>query len=269
LPPTVRLGTLDHIKQSLNTMGQDAAARGDNRLAAGLFQRATEIDDHLADISPDYATARDNFHQGSNRVEGVKLGRTGLTASPDDFAAQMRDLQGRVNGQGPSPAQLDAGVGYRQEMTDALAHQPAGAVGVLKRIGTAEDQTANLATTYGADRAAQFQSGVNNLRRQVANSRFIDPSTGSQSAGRLSDAIDLQDVSPPKLSPMGAIFDIVNKVRRGATLTDEERQALLTMGTQKASPASVSALRLQPAVPSGALTAGMALSLPNYAGASQ
>lgn len=269
LPPTVRLGTLDHVKQALNTMGQDAAARGDNRMAAGLFQRATEIDDHLADVSPDYSIARDNFHQGSNRVEGVKLGRTGLTASPDEYAAGMQDLQGRVNGQGPSPAQLDAGVGYRQEMTDTLAHQPAGAIGALKRIGTAEDQTANLATTYGQDRAAQFQSGVNNLRRQVANSRFIDPSTGSQTAGRASDALDLKDVTLPSRSLVGMALELANKVRRGATLTDEERQALLTLGTQKADPAGISALPMKPAIPSGALTAGMALALPNYAGASQ
>jgi hypothetical protein len=262
LPPMVRLGTLDHLKQGLNQMGQDAVARGNNRLAAGLFQRAKDIDDYLADQSQPYQMARDNFHQGSNRMEGVRLGLSGLTASPEDLAASIQDLQSRVQGQGPSPAQLDAGVGYRQAITDAIGRPTEGATGVLNRLSTATNQSRNLATVFGQGAADRFQAGIGRLVDQVNNARAINPGTNSQTAGRLADAA-LVDLPSIPLTRAGIVSGLINKVRSGLTLTDPERTALLDMGTARGGtlPPDVMSLLAPKAAPTYALSGALSVPL--------
>lgn len=231
LPPVARLGTLDHIKQAFGNMADEADAAGQPQKARGYGDRGREIDQHLAEVSPDYAVARDNYHQGSNRMEGVDLGKTALNAMPDDYAAQMAELQSRVNGQGPSPAQMDAGVGHRQALTDAIGRPTDGATGVLNRISTATNQGRNLATTYGDDAAGKYQDGISKLVDQINNARRINPNTGSDTAGRLFDAQMVDPLPKPSFSLPHLIMGAINKVRAGATLTDAERQAILTMGT--------------------------------------
>lgn len=233
LPPMARVGTLDHVKQAFHSMA-DAEEANNPRLAMYLRQRAGEIDQHLGDVSQPYAIARDNFAAGSRRLDGLDLGRQGMTMPMDEYGSALDDLIGQVKGAGPSVAPLDAGVGYRQSIVDSLAHQPAGATGTLKRLGTAPDQTANLAKTYGEDAGGQFQTGVNQLRKQLANARFIDATQGSKTASAALDA-DLSDVAPPSLpkGPVQALYSIVNKVRQGATLTDPEREAIVQMGIAK------------------------------------
>lgn len=247
----VRLGTLDRIKIALNDAGSAAATRGQNSRAAGFFQRAAEIDDHLADQSSDYASARDNYARASAGIDAIDHGGSALTASPDEYAPVLAELRAK----GGDAAGANAGIGYRQAITDALGAPTEGATGTLNRVSTATNQRRNLEATFGPDHAAAYQAGLKDLGNQLQNARFISPNTGSQTAGRLADLglVEPTDIHLPKLGPVHIMLGAINKVRAGATLTDAERSEIARIGTSMANNSPVDVAPELTALPSKTL----------------
>lgn len=237
----VSLGTLDRVKIALNDAGQAAAKGGQNSRAAGFFQRAAEIDDHLAAQNPEYAAARDNYARRSAGIEAIDHGATGLHATPDDYAATLEDLKAKAAdpnaAEEVNPAEAGAQVGYRQSITDALGAPTEGATGSLNRVSTATNQKRNLAATFGPEGAEAYQAGLRDLTEQLRNARFVNPNTGSATAGRLADLglVEPGDIAMPHLSAPRIALRLINKIiRNGATLTDEERGLITRMGVTPA-----------------------------------
>lgn len=230
-PVPVTLGTLDRVKIALNDAGQTALKSGDNSRAAGFFQRAQEIDDHLAKTNPEYAAARNNYASASAGIDALGHGGTGLTAHPEDFAAGLADLIKRGGDQ--SNVVPMGQIGYRQALTDAIGAPTEAATGTLNRTATSTNQRLNLETMFGPDKAQTYRAGLTDLTDQLANARHINPNTGSATAGRLADLglVEPGSMSPPRLSLPHLILGALDKVRRGATLTDAEREAITRIAT--------------------------------------
>lgn len=234
----VSLGTLDRVKIALNDAGQGAARAGNNSQAAGFFQRAAEIDDHLASQNDDYSAARDGFARRSAAIDALDHGATGLMAHPDEYEAALTDLRTRAadpNAPDADPAGDMAGIGYRQALTDAIGAPTEGATGTLNKVSTSTNQGRNLEATFGPEGAQAYRDGLKDLVDQLANARSINPNTGSPTAMRLADLglVEPSDVTIPKPSVAGVIMHAVNKIRAGATLTDAEREMITRIGTLK------------------------------------
>jgi hypothetical protein len=240
----VSLGTLHRTKVALEEAGRAAAKADANSVAGGLFSRAQEIDNHLAGSNPDYAAARDNYAKASAGIDAIDHGATGLDGAPDEYASGLSDLTAK----GGQEAGDSAGIGYRQRLTDAIGHPAEGSTGVLNRIATATDQTRNLGATFGPDVAAEYQGGMKDLVDQTRNARFIDPNTGSGTAGRAVDAglVEPGALAMPKISGFHIVMHALNRINQGATLTDGERQAITKIGTTIASPQSLDTIDLSP-----------------------
>jgi hypothetical protein len=241
----VSIGTLDRIKIALNDAGQAAARAGENSRAAGYFQRAGEIDDHLASNNGDYAAARDNYARASAGIDALDHGATGVNATPDEFAATLEDLrakgaQGLDDGLAEASrraVQDMAGVGYRGAITDRIGSPPEGATGVLNRLATSTNQGRNLSEVFDPETAQAYRDGLQDLIDQMNNARFISPNGGSQTAGRLADLglVEPADITVPHLTPTRVLLGAVNKIRNGAALTDSEKKLIAQMGTTPAS----------------------------------
>ncbi len=231
---SVSAGTLDLIRRGLRDAGQKALVAQDRTLGAGMMSRADDLASGIEAQSPGFNAARNAFRDTSQQIDAIDVGRTGLNARPDEFASTIGAL--------PENALDPARVGYRQALTDAIGNPTEGATGTLNRIGTSTNQGRNLATAFGDEPAELYRSGVSNLVDQLNNARFINPNTGSQTAGR---AADESLVAMPSIRPENIILGLINKVRRGATLTDQERQALIELGVGDGSDELLNALAQQ------------------------
>jgi hypothetical protein len=229
-PIPVRLGTLDRIKIALNDAGGDLAEKHPAR-AAGYFDRAREIDDHLAANSPAYAEARDAYARRSAAIDALDIGGTGLTATPDAYAADLAEARLKAGGEGAGKAEA----GYRTALTDALGAPTEGAKGTVNRVSSSTNQGRNLEATFGADQASTYRAGLRDIANQARTADSLDPNTGSPTAQRLADLglVEPTDIHIP-LTPLRVVLHAVNKIRAGATLTDAERAVVARMGTTPA-----------------------------------
>lgn len=151
----------------------------------------------------------------------VATGRGVLNTSPDRLAAEAAALGER------RPL---AQVGAVREIEDQIGRPREGATGLLNRLSTATNTGRNLEELFGPEEAARYQRAIELEVERVNNARFISPNDGSQSAPRLMD--DALAEIPP-MSKLGLIRAVLDKLRRGATLTDAEREALLQFGTSR------------------------------------
>lgn len=231
-------GTLDRIRRAMAGRAEDMYRSGRTKDSApGLFQRADDIDSALNDVEA-LGPARDNYRLLSRQLEAVEEGGKGLTANPVEFAF-------------PKDVLPQAQVGYREALENAIGRPTEGATGVLNRIGTSTNQRQNLQTVFpeGAD---TYRQGIQNLTQQMNNARFVASSSGSQTAGRLADEGLVQMDSLPR-GPISLITTLIDKVRRGATLTDADRAEIARLGLSQADPSTLPNPRLQGTLVSGRL----------------
>lgn len=233
----ISAGTADLIRRGLRDAGQDAARNSRNTLGGGLTGRAADLEGALTGV-PGFDEARNAFRSHSQAIDAIDLGATGPRAAPDEFDAAFGAL--------PENAVSPGQVGYRQALTDQIGAAPEGALGALNRIGTSTNQGRNLATAFGEEPAETYRQGVTNLADQARNARFIDPGTNSQTAGRLMDADALSVPQMPR-GVLGLVSSIVDKIRQGATLTDQERQAIVQLGIANQLPDDLALLLQQQA----------------------
>lgn len=226
-PPTVSAATLDRIKIAMGERGGKLSRAGNNARAGGSFERKNDVDSALENV-PQLAEARQTYRDYHARRDALDVGATGLNAAPDDFAASLAALRG-----GSPEVNANAGIAYRQSMTDAIGKPTESATGLLNRLSSSTNQGRNLAETFGADNAGNYQESIGNMVDQVNNARFINPNTGSGTAGRIADEALVQ---APPMTIQGAVARLIQKIQRGATLTDAEREALVQMATSQATP---------------------------------
>lgn len=234
-PRPADLGTLDRIKIGLNQMGRDAADKGRMGEASGLAQRARMIDDYLAQMSPDYATARTNYASRSSAIDALDVGAEGYRpqTTGQDLRSALDPLVERS-----ADAGTMAGVGYRDAAVRGIGAPTEGATGVLNRLSSSTNQGEVLSELFGPEQARDYQAAIGNTIDQVNGARFLNSGSGSQTAGRLFDETLVEAPRLPK-GPMSAIMMAIEKLQAGATLTEQEREALLTLGTSRANTAAL------------------------------
>ncbi len=217
-------GSLDRVRIAMRETGNALAESGARDTARGYRGRVRDIDTAL-DQTPGLQEARGTYRDLSTQREAVDVGRTGLNAPGDEYAAQIADLA-RVS---PRATQA-AGVGYRQSITDAIQRPAEGSTGTLNRLATSNQQTQNLATTFGPDAANRFQVAISREARRLSKARQISPNTGSQTALRTQDEA-LVNVVMGQGGYLRAFADWI----RGATstLTNAEREAVVRLGTSE------------------------------------
>lgn len=241
----VSAGSLDRVRIAMRETGNGLAARGARDMARGYAGRVNDIDTAL-DQTPGLQDARASYADYARQREALDLGQTGFNAAPEDYAASIARLA-----QASPQAGQAAGVGYRQALTNAISRPAEGATGVLNRIATSDAQSRNLAATFGNQAAQDYQTGIGNEVSRVANSRFISPNTGSQTEPRLQDA-GLLDIPVSKAGLIGHVWD---KIKSSAQLTEQERTALVRMGTTEARLRDLA--RANPSLTSRALTTAL------------
>lgn len=205
-------------------LSQDA---GTEQFGDGWMQFARdnpEIAAHLMDAqSAGGLNANRAAISGAVADRGALEAGTGIMNAPaDQFAADLGAAGGR---------QDLSRLGGARSIQDAIERPAEGATGVLNRLATSKRMGRNLSAAYGAEPAADYQSAIGNEVDRLRNARFIDPGNGSQTALRVEDS-GLVDVPHP--SPAGLAFFALTKVLQGLTLTDEERHALVQLGTSGA-----------------------------------
>jgi hypothetical protein len=229
-PRTVSAGALDYMRRSLRDAGATAARNGQGSLGQALRDRAGDLETALRDV-PGFRDARDTYHgfsraldsMNGNAKRGIVGGRDVLTTMPDEYAAAAQEW--------PSLGPYRQ-VGARQALTDQIGTPAEGSTGVLNRIATGTNPGRNLSATFGEDATADYRQAIGNMVDQLNTARFINPNTNSQSAGRLADQALVED-PPSSWSKIGLIRFALDKLRRGATLTDAEREALVSVATAK------------------------------------
>lgn len=226
---TASAGTIDRTRIAMAGRGRNlmtgSSARPD--VAGGLFDRANDLDRAL-DAVPAIQPARETYRRFSDGIEGMEIGAGIRSADPDDLAAQLAGREG---------AQYTAPTGAARSLSTSIGKPAEGSTGLLNVIGSSDNMRRNLATIFGEENAAQYQQSINQIIERVRNSRFINPNTGSQTAGRAVDETLVESGIPT--SGLGVLTRIIAKIGRGATLTDQERDAIvrLATGTARNAPA--------------------------------
>ena len=219
-------GSLDRVRIAMRERAGALAAAQRRGMASGLRDRVNDIDTAL-DQTPGLTDARASYRQMQGSRDALDAGATVLSSPSANYSAQISDLASRGGPPNLRPLQI----GARQAITDAVEAPAAGQTGVLTKLATGNRATANLANTFGADRAAAFQEAVRNEVSRLRNANFISPETGSQTQLRGSDEALVGGI-PTSIGSF--VSKIADKIFRGTQLTSAEREAIVRLGTSEA-----------------------------------
>lgn len=215
-PDTISAGALDYIRRAMRDAGGEAVRAGRGAMGRALGDRARDMEAALVDV-PGFDPARSTYRGFSQQLDALDEGAKVLNQVPDDFAATFAKL----------PVE-QGGIGARQAIEEAIGKPTEGATGTLNRLATSTNAGRNLETLYGADNAAHYRDAIGREIDRLSNARFVSPNTGSQTALReADDAL----VNLPPMTKAGVAKALFDKLRRGVSLTDAERKALMDLGT--------------------------------------
>jgi hypothetical protein len=219
-------GSLDRVRIAMREMGGAHARAGHGDIARGLRGRVGDIDTAL-DQTPGLTDARASYRQNQAMIDAVEHGRTGTTQPSSAYVPELQRLQSIT-----PQSQIGAGVGYRQGLLDSIERPAAGATGALNRIASAPQQTENLTATFGQPTAQRYQQSIGNEISRLRNARGISPNTGSQTALR-SEEMALVDALPFG-QKAGMVAKALDLLKRGLSLTEAEKEAIVRLGTTEA-----------------------------------
>lgn len=219
-PGSVKAGTADLIRQQLRDSGDDAYRNSNTGMGGGLKQRADQLKQALLGVDG-FAEATQESTALRNQLDAVDVGLSGRSKGPGQFAQEVGDLS-VVGPRGPTTEPRDAmRVGMRTKLEEQIGGRPEDATSVINMLGTADTQNQNLGTAFGAEAADTYQGGLRNIIEQASNAKRIAPRDMAPDDG---------GGDPVPLSAWAAMATTVNKLRNGATLTDQERELILQQG---------------------------------------
>lgn len=175
-----------------------------------------------ADDAAGLQAARGTIANAVGDREAIELGGGIMNSKSADFAAR----EGGVLDTRRPLLRTSAARG----LEDSIERPVDGATGVLNRIAGSTRMDRNLTNAFGEQDAALYQDAIGREVQRMQNARFIDPEAGSKTASTLMDEalVDL-----PPMSKVGLLKAAIDKIRRGTTLTDAEREALMSLGTRQ------------------------------------
>jgi len=227
------VGALDQVKREMFTAADNAVSAPGARSNSGpgLTSRAQEIDDYLAAQSPAYRIARDTYARASGQIDGVDVGRKLPDMSYEQASAAMRAM---------TPEELaGARIGARQRLQDVFTGSTQADTG-LRKLELEDDLKRIIADLFDPQTAEGLSTYAAMARRQLNNSRYIAPNTGSQTAPRLQDGASsaagaLDDMQALRQS--GVITFVVSKVGealRRSSFPDIEAEKLARLAVDPA-----------------------------------
>lgn len=230
-PGEISAGTLDRVRIAMQGRGAAMQQRPDTRdIAGGLFGRASQLDTALEAV-PELAPARANYRNLSGAIDAVDEASQVFSTAPEDFAAIVSRM---------TPEQRDAMVvGVRQEIMDTLGGQRNAGTGSLQTISESPYARQNLEALLGPDEASRYIEGIRARVQQSQRAQRISPNTNSQTFGR---SMDEDTFSAANMIGAGvdaiqgargnvvAIGRTIDRIRARATMSPEERQAIVQLG---------------------------------------
>lgn len=228
----VSAGTLDRVRIALSNRAEALGrnATGARDIAGGLRGRAGDINAALESV-PQLQPARDTYRNLSGAIDALDNAPAVFTTDPQDFAAMVANY---------TPEQRQAAiVGVRQEIMDTLGGQRAAGTGTLDRISQSDYGRQNLTTLLGPDEAQHYLDIIATRVGDVQRAARISPNTNSQTFGR---AVDEQTFNAANMIGAGldvvqgargnplAIARTIDRIRARATMSPEERQAIVELG---------------------------------------
>lgn len=232
-PVDVSAGALDRARIAMGNTGRSLSEDPKTRdIAGGYFGREADIDALLASV-PELQPARQTFRGMTGQERAVELGRDNAFSDPNAYQDELRrlmEMQTPVDN--PFPVSGEdirgaAGVGLRDDIIRNVGAPTEGATGFLNRLSTGTNTGRVLEETFPGQ-AQGYREGVGQLVQQLNDARFVSPNTGSQTATRLEET-GLLDALPPT-SKTALVMRAIDMLRRGLTLTDQERAALMELG---------------------------------------
>lgn len=227
----VSAGTIDRVRIAMRGRAQAMQQRPDTRdIAGGLFQRENQIDAALENV-PELAPARETYRTLSGAADVIQNRPDIFSTDPQDYRAWVASL---------TPEQQQAAIiGVRQDIIDTLGRQRQAGTGSLDQITQAPYSRENLAALLGPEEAARYLDSVAARVHGVQRAARISPNTNSQTFGRALDEETMRvadavgagaDVLQGLRGDVTAIARTIDRVRARATLSPEERNAIVQLG---------------------------------------
>lgn len=237
----VSAAALDRVNRQIGTTARNLTRSIDNPnpgLAADYTARGAAIDEVLDNV-PGLLPARSAYRGYANAQNATELGADGFksTTRPADYSHDLdmlEQIEARSEmGAGiPIPgARQSAGVGMRDQIVQRIGNARDGAVGPLNEFAGRSPANNNrqvMEATYGPEATENFQGGVGMLRDRMRFANTMDPTVGARTAG----ALQADDFANAPRSVVGVALALIGKIRRGATLTDADREAIVRLSTQ-------------------------------------
>lgn len=232
-PTEVSAGALDRARIAMGNAGRGALEDPRTRdIAGGMFSRADDIDALLAQV-PELQPARQTYRGMTGQERAVDLGRDNAFSDPNAYQAELRKLmEMQTPVDNPFPVSGEdirgaAGVGLRDDIIRNVGAPTEGATGYLNRLSTGTNTGRVLEETFPGQ-AQPYREGVGQLVQQLNDARFVSPNSGSKTAAALEET-GLLDALPPT-SKTALVMRAIDMLRRGLTLTEQERAALMELG---------------------------------------
>lgn len=250
----VSAATLDRIKIAMGERARKAVQSNANDMAGGLTQRTNMIDQSLENV-PGLQEARGVYRNMTQQVEAIPEGGKILTQQPDEFIYNLEQRMAKAVEAGDITMEQAQGairnasqVGAARAIEGAVGAPTEGATGLLNKLSTNTNTGRNLGALFGEEEAGNYRQAVANEAQRLQNARYIDQSANSKTSGVLADEA-LVETPQIRLNPLQLVTDIINKVRKGATLTDAEREALVNLVTSEVNQPSAALQALRPVPP--------------------
>lgn len=230
--PSVSGRALDRVRIALrDTSGSLMRGERPNATRARGFASRVEGVDTALDNAPGLVDARAAYRDLSGAVDQLDNASEIFTADPVDFSRTVAAM---------TPTQREAAViGLRQEILDTLGGQKAAGTGSIQRLAESDYARRNLETLLGPQEAGRYIANIEARVQQAQRAARISPNTNSQTFGRTLDdetqnaaqmigaAVDVGQAATGNLVAIGRTID---RIRARATLSPQERDAIVQLG---------------------------------------
>ena len=230
-PDSVSAGTIDRVRIAMRGRAQAMQQRPDTRdIAGGLFGREAQIDTALEGVEA-LAPARAQYRALSGAADVIDNRPDIFSTDPQDFRSWVDTL---------SPEARDAAIiGVRQDILDTLGRQRSAGSSSLDSLTQAQYSRDNLSALLGPEEAQRYLDSVAARVQGAQRAQRVSPNTNSQTFGRGMDEETLgvaerlgavTDAATGVMGNLGGIARTVDRIRARATMSPEERAAIVQMG---------------------------------------
>lgn len=227
----VSAGTIDRVRIAMRGRAQEMQQRPSTRdIAGGLFGREAQIDTALEGVEA-LAPARAQYRALSGAADVIDNRPDIFSTDPQDFRSWVDTL---------SPEARDAAIiGVRQDILDTLGRQRSAGSSSLDSLTQAQYSRDNLSALLGPEEAQRYLDSVAARVQGAQRAQRVSPNTNSQTFGRGMDEETLgvaerlgavTDAATGVMGNLGGIARTVDRIRARATMSPEERAAIVQMG---------------------------------------